>query len=530
MEETSSSKPLEEAPDLEAVTGAMLGAERASGEVDDADEPEALVEEASSQPEVTAASRPERDRSRVVVLGAMGALVALGIGLMIASPRKDTSLPALALTSAELATKGDESAKDESSASVPIVKAAARPAPAWRVASLKSDPNLEVTEGTFAKGGLVQTLTRANVPRSEIRRIVQAFEGVHRINRPSANDAFVVAKDKTNGAVVAFEYVESPLDVWQARAEGPDGALVAKKLDLWVEHKRVASSVVVTDDLAKSIRAAGLRPEIVEPVGEALEVHVEPGSIRSGARMRIVTTEDWVEGTFARVKVEAIEFIPKNGSPLRVYHYQRGPEVDASPRTAPAPGFYDAKGRQPFRGAFRPPLAFPRVTSRFNPKRMHPVLKVVKPHRGVDYGAATGTPVYASAEGRVVQAGNGGACGNMVEIAHAGGINTIYCHLKGFAQGLHAGQKVEARQLIGYVGQTGRVTGPHLHFGVKKNGVFIDPLSLKMDGVRVLPPADREVFARKRADLDAVLDGVAIPSAANVPEESEDKDLDLHEE
>jgi murein DD-endopeptidase MepM/ murein hydrolase activator NlpD len=526
LEETSSSKPHEEeATDLAATTGEPPEADASPREGDEDGRADGLVEEASSSSEVTAAQRPERDRGRLYALGAMGALVAVGVGLIVTSPRKGASLPALALTSAELAVNGDAAKGEQGSASVPSVKAAARPAPVWRVAALKSDANVEVTEGTFGKNGLVKTLTRANVRRSEIRRLVQAFDGVHKIDRPSANDVFVIAMDKNEGKVVAFEYGTSPMDVWQARAEGPDGALVAKKLDLWVEHKRVAASVVVGDDLAKAIAAAGLRPEIVDAVGDALEVHVEPGAIRAGARMRVVTTEDWVEGSFARVTLEAVEFVPKSGSPLRVYYYERGPEVDDSPRRAPAPGWYDAKGRQPVRGAFRPPLAFARVTSRFNPKRMHPVLKVVMPHQGVDFGASMGTPVYASAEGRVINVGNGGPCGNMVEIAHAGGINTVYCHLKGFAQGLQSGQKVESRQLIGYVGQTGRVTGPHLHFGVKKRGIFIDPLSLKMDGVRVLPPPDRDVFARKRAELDAVIDGVALPSAADVPDENEDKDL-----
>jgi len=463
----------------------------------------------------------------------MGALVAVGIGLMAASPRRaGAPAPSLALTtSGDLAanTNADPAVAKQANLAVvdpssPIV----RPPPQWRVTALKDDPNVEVSEGKFGKRGIVATLTEAGLPRPEIKRLAQAFEGVRRIDRPRESDSFVLAKGKNNGRLLAFEYATSPLDVWQGRVDdsSAERRIVVKKLDLFVEHRRVAHGLVVSADLAKAIAAAGMRPEIVDAVDDALEGHVDPGSIRSGVRMRVAATEDWVEGTFARVKVEAIEFVPTTGSPLRVYFYERDPrEVDASPRRAPAPGFYDARGKQPYRGQFRSPVSLARVTSRFNPKRLHPVLKVVRPHQGVDFAGAPGTPVYASASGTVTTAGNGGPCGNMVEISHGGGINTIYCHLKGFAQGLRSGQKVEARQLIGYVGQTGRVTGPHLHFGVKKNGAFIDPLALKMDGVRVLPPADRDAFQRRRADLDAVIDGVALPSAADVPDENEDKDL-----
>jgi murein DD-endopeptidase MepM/ murein hydrolase activator NlpD len=509
------------------------------------------TQDAASQPSLSgggSASTQTKDRGRVVGLGAMGALVAVGIGLIVASPRKTVDAPpALARMNADVRSQGPKPSSENLeaanlqaaaiaiSANIPSAPAPSpRPPPVWRVSSLKVDGNVEVAEGTFGKNGLVTALTQAGVPRPEIKRIAHAFEGIRRIDRPSPTDAFVVARDKSKNTIVAFEYATSPLDVWQARADdaSPDSRIVAKKLDLWVEHKRVASGLVVSADLAKAITSSGLRPEIVEAVDDALEGHIEAGSIRAGARMRIAATEDWVDGTFARVKVDAIEFVPtqtqggdRKTSPLRIYFYERDRENGGSARRAPAPGFYDAKGKQPYRGAFRSPLALARVTSRFNPKRMHPVLHTVMPHQGVDFGATTGTPVYASAAGTVQVAGNGGPCGNMVEIEHGGGVATVYCHLKGFAQGLRAGQKVEPRQLVGYVGQTGRVTGPHLHFGVKKNGTFIDPLALKMDGVRVLPPIDRDAFNRRRADLDAVIDGVALPSAADVPEENEDKDL-----
>jgi murein DD-endopeptidase MepM/ murein hydrolase activator NlpD len=463
-----------------------------------------------------------RDRSRLVGLGAMGAFVAVGVGLIVLSPRRAAPTQQEPLTVAASATLTGSERVLAPEAKRP--EPAPRPPPAWRVASLKGDPSVDVVEGTFGKRGLVGTLTQAGLPRSEIKRLARAFDDVRRFEKPAANDAFVVAKDKATGSVVAFELATSPLDVWQVRFSERD---TAKKLDLFVEHKRVGTGLVVGSDLAKTLASAGLRPEIVDAVDDALEGHLEPGMLRASVRLRVAATEDWVDGAFVRVKVDAVEFLPPSStkaSNLRVYYYERETNV-GSPRRAPAAGYYDAKGKQPYLGAFRSPLALARVTSRFNPKRLHPVLKVVMPHNGVDYGATSGTPVYASGAGTVTTAGNGGPCGNMVEIDHGSGVTTVYCHLKGFAGGLHPGQKVESRQLVGFVGQTGRVTGPHLHFGVKKNGAFVDPLTLKLDGVRVLPSADREPFARRRAELDAVLDGIAIPAATEVPEESDDKDL-----
>jgi murein DD-endopeptidase MepM/ murein hydrolase activator NlpD len=160
------------------------------------------------------------------------------------------------------------------------------------------------------------------------------------------------------------------------------------------------------------------------------------------------------------------------------------------------------------------PIPLARVVSPFNPHRMHPVLHVVMPHNGVDLRASAGTPVYSTAAGTVVSVGNDGPCGNKVEISHPGGISSVYCHLSRFAAGLHVGQHVEGRQLIAYVGQTGRVTGPHLHFGIKKGGQFIDPLTLRMDSVRVVPRSKRDDFDREKAALDAELDTIPLPAAA----------------
>jgi murein DD-endopeptidase MepM/ murein hydrolase activator NlpD len=502
----------------------------------------------------------EPDRSRQYGAAAIGVFVLVGIGLIATSSKKSAETPSLALTSGDLdagtasvnVVERKESAPADAGPAAPVV----RPPPAWRVASLKDEPGVELVEGSFGKKGLVATLTSAGLPRSEIKRLNRAFEDVKHIDRPSANDKFVLAKDKKTNRVVAFEYISSPVDVWQAKAdfepgkdagpersgyargggvggEAPDverGAaseLQAKKLEFFIEHKRVPSAFVVGADLTKTIAAANLRPELVDEIDDALEGHVEEG-VKSGSRMRIVVTEDVVDGVTARTKLDAVELIPRSGNPVRVYFYERGSDVEGSAKQKPVVGFYDSKGRMPYHGQFRPPLQLSRITSRFNPNRMHPVLHVVMPHNGIDYAGATGTPIYASASGTVISAGDSGPCGNMVSIDHGGGLTTAYCHMSRIAPGIHPGVKVEQRQNIGAVGMTGRVTGPHLHFVVKRNGNFIDPLSIKMDGVRVLPPADRDAFAKKRGDLDIVIDGIALPAAPtgkdDTPDE-EDKDL-----
>ncbi|MEO7093540.1 MAG: M23 family metallopeptidase, partial [Polyangiales bacterium] len=129
------------------------------------------------------------------------------------------------------------------------------------------------------------------------------------------------------------------------------------------------------------------------------------------------------------------------------------------------------------------------------------------------FAASVGTPVYAIASGVIAFEGNAGPSGNLVTILHEAGYESGYAHLSRFVPGVVPGTHVEAHALIGYSGTTGRSTGPHLHLSVKRAGVFIDPLSLKLDGVRVVPPSERNAFTARKADGDAALDAVSLPPA-----------------
>ncbi len=390
---------------------------------------------------------------------------------------------------------------------------------------------------------LLAALSGTRVSRSEGQRLVASIADVHSVDRFGPKDMLTVAVDKSSGSVVAYELASSPADVWQARddaAQHSDGTpkLVAKKLKLEVQRVRVRKAVLVGADLHASFVDAGLAPidDLLAMLDDALEGHAELSDVRPGARLRIVATQDQVDGAFVRwVSLEAVEYFPAAAGAPSVRVYRFGDEDDEAddkrgPDAKKHRGWYDAKGRQPYHGGWRSPVPLARITSRFNPHRMHPVLHVVMPHNGVDFAAPVGAPVYATAAGVVTSIGPAGPCGNRVEISHPGNIQSIYCHLSRFAAGLHVGLHVEQRQLIAYVGQTGRVTGPHLHFGIRRNGVIVDPMTLRLDGMRVVPRGSRDEFDRQRSALDAELDSVALPASTGVLPEAPEQGDSFYEE
>jgi len=167
-----------------------------------------------------------------------------------------------------------------------------------------------------------------------------------------------------------------------------------------------------------------------------------------------------------------------------------GRDLRAFRWTEPSTGksaFYDENGRSLKRFFLRSPLRFePRITSGFSRSRLHPVYRTYRAHLGIDYGAPVGAPVVAVASGTVVSAGWSGGGGNMVRLRHASGFESYYLHLSAFAKGIRAGVHVDQGELIGRVGATGTATGPHLDYRLRKNGVFVNPLTEH----RKLPPGE----------------------------------------
>ena len=158
--------------------------------------------------------------------------------------------------------------------------------------------------------------------------------------------------------------------------------------------------------------------------------------------------------------------------------------------------YYTPDGRSMHKAFLRAPLEFTRVSSGFNLARKHPILNLIRAHKGVDYAAPIGTPVRAAGDGRIAYAGPKGGYGNLVEIEHSRSITTVYGHLSRFAKGTRVGQHVTQGTVIAYVGMTGLATGPHLHYEYRVNGVFKNPQTVSL-------PDAQPIDARWRADFEA---------------------------
>ena len=167
--------------------------------------------------------------------------------------------------------------------------------------------------------------------------------------------------------------------------------------------------------------------------------------------------------------------------------------------------YYDERGKQIEGFLLARPIPGARITSRFTRKRWHPILHKYRAHLGVDFGARSGTPIRAAGNGRIIFAGYTRGYGNLIKIRHKDGYMTLYAHQRKFRRGIHRGKYVKKGQVIGYVGSTGLSTGPHLHFGLYKNGRAINPLRVVQVTVKQLRGKSLQAFKKLKSNYDESL-------------------------
>lgn len=264
------------------------------------------------------------------------------------------------------------------------------------------------------------------------------------------------------------------------------------------EIRTRSASSVINDSLFLAGQRVGLSDSIIMQLANIFGWDIDFAlDIRAGDRFTIIYQEKFLDGIKVKDgKIVAAEFI-NAGRAYRAVRY-----TDSNNKT----DYYSQTGKSMRKPFLRTPVDFTRISSKFNPKRLHPVLNTVRAHKGVDYAAPTGTPIKAAGDGKVIFRGTKSGYGRTVIIQHGSQYSTLYAHLHRYANKAQHGARVKQGQIIGYVGQSGMATGPHLHYEFRINGVHRNPLTVKLPDAQPLPKAEMERFIHRTANQFAGLD------------------------
>ncbi len=287
-------------------------------------------------------------------------------------------------------------------------------------------------------------------------------------------------------------------------ATTPPTALV---VDLPVEIRMRHANGDINSSLYMAAKSAGLGDTLIMELANIFGWDVDfTLDLRKGDHFTVVYSELYLDGE----KVDNGEIfaaeLTANGRQIQAVRYED---------EAGQADYYTPQGKSMRKAFSRNPLPITRITSRFNPNRLHPIFKTRRPHRGVDYGAKSGTPVRATGDGKVIFRGKKGGYGNTVIIQHGQRYSTLYAHLKSFARSIKTGSVVSQGKTIAYVGQSGWATGPHLHYEFRVNGVHKNPLTVKLPPAKPVRPSEKTRFKTQTAAYLEQLNRLSGPRLAS---------------
>jgi len=353
-----------------------------------------------------------------------------------------------------------------------------------------------VVHGRFASGNTLDgELRRAGVDASTSAAVVRATSdsiNLRRI-RPGQEYYLYFAADE---ALAAMRYQVDRQIAW----------FVAREEQGWTTSKVV---------IPVQVRPAFVTAEIADNLHSALAHNAPPGrsindlllkisdlyawdidfnyDLQVGDRLDLIVEERFVEGQFLGYgQILASEF-KVGGRTLPVVRY-----LDATGAGAGADQYFTPEGASLRRAFLRSPVRFTRISSRFSPRRVHPVTGEARAHRGVDYVADPGTEVVATADGVILEAGYGREPGRYVKIRHGGSYSSVYMHMSRIHDGMKRGIEVKQGQTIGYVGKSGNATGYHLHYGLEQGDGYVDPVRLQLPAADPIPAVNWDGFVEQR--------------------------------
>ena len=346
-------------------------------------------------------------------------------------------------------------------------------------------------------------LSRNGIPYQVIHEISQKSTDVFDLRKLKAGKSYCIMRTQDSlSSVEYFIYEQDPVNY--VVYELGDSVSIRKGRKE-VSRKMRTGSGYISSSLWNTLTDNDLDPELAIRMSEIYAWSIDFFRLHKGDYFKVLFEEKFVEGeSIGAGEIKAAMF-HHAGKNYYAIHYQQDSVSD----------YFDQSANSLRKAFLKAPLQFRRISSRFNKRRFHPILKRRRPHLGTDYAAAPGTPIWTIGDGTVVEAKYNRGSGNYVEIRHNGTYTTKYLHMSKFGPGIKKGVRVSQGQVIGYVGSTGLATGPHLHYEMIMNGKHVDGQSID------IPPGDpisddcKEAFEVYRDQIVAQLDGIAVPREFN---------------
>ncbi len=416
----------------------------------------------------TAANKPKKSRALQWFVVGLG-LPLLGLALVSTIDMSKTP-PTLPATPMMAATPGTDLATAAAIvfSEVPLV--------------LAPEPEYQTLTLTIRRGDTLDQLFRTHqLNISHLTQIARLDEAGRQFRKIKPGDVFEITHDE--GKLVSLY---SALNLTSAlKVDREESGFSAAIIDRPIEIRKRMAHGVIENSLFVDATAAGLSNKLVMNIAGIFAWDVDfVLDIRSGDNYYVQWEEIWQDGEFVTDGEVVVAEFNNDGRTHQAIRF-----IDSAGRT----DYFTPEGDSVRKAFLRSPVDF-RVSSSFNPNRRHPVLKTVRPHRGVDYAAPSGTPIKASGDGKVIFRGVKSGYGNVVILQHGGNITTLYAHMSKFASSARTGSRVRQGQTIGYVGKTGLVTGVHLHYEYRLNGVHRNPRTVKLPKADPIADEYREQF------------------------------------
>jgi murein DD-endopeptidase MepM/ murein hydrolase activator NlpD len=337
--------------------------------------------------------------------------------------------------------------------------------------------SFDLVSGHIKRNGfLSEILLKHGVSMQEIDQALKNSRSVFDVRKIRSGNNYILFCDKDSIARVRYLVYEHDPTTCFVFSFNDSLNITPFRKEIKSEIKY--SSGTIETSLWDAMINGGLHPSLVVELSEVFAWTVDFFGLQKGDNFKVIYEEFFIDGKSLGVgKIYGAQFNRTGSSITAIPFIQDGKE-----------SFFDIAGNSLRKAFLKAPLQFSRISSHFSSARMHPILRIIRPHYGVDYAAPVGTPIRAIGDGRITSATNEGGSGRMVRIQHNSVYATAYLHLSRFGEGVSPGVFVKQGDIIGYVGTSGLSTGPHLDFRFYKNGSPVDPL--KVDAPPVEPVSE----------------------------------------